>query len=604
MAARRPLLRCFWLYRELPWLFAGGTAALVLVNLAQPAVQWLIGEALQEVETGRAVVRSANGALDLSRAWWWAGVLAAAGLTRAIAQYFATVLGLAMGQALLWRLRSRLFAQVQALDLAWHRKHGAGEVIARTTRDSDLVRDALTGGWRTFLELLAIVVGTLVLLTIYHPALAVVPGILIVVACILVTRNGRRMTALNRRNDHAYDGMLQDLSEGVQGVRVIRTFALEEARVGRFAGRIAGLMRTSATSAAYAARALPVPQIIVSLGHAWVLACGAWLVSDGRLSIGELIAAMLAMQALVFRVEAIGRLVQIAADAQASAGRIAELMDAVPAVPRGGRPLPPGALAVQLTGVVVAPALAGVNLVLPAGSATALIGATGSGKSTLAELLPRLRDPDAGSVAIGSVDLREADPASIRRRVQVVFQEGFLFSDTVRANLLLGAPQATDDDLWRALAVCDAEDFVRALPEGLAAPLGERGVTLSGGQRQRLCLARAVLAKPDVLIGDDATSALDAQTETRVLQRLRAALPTCTLLLIAAKRSTLAHVQRIALLSAGRITAIGSRDDLNANPAFRDLLGLDAGALHAGHAPTANRQPPPAEPLEPAGPAP
>ena len=573
---RRPLLRCFALYGEMPWLFASATLAIVLVNLAQPGVQWLIGEALREVETGRAVVRLADGTLDLSRAWWWAGVLAAAGLIRGVAQYLATVLGMVMGQALLFRMRSRLFAQVQALDLAWHRRHGAGEVIARTTRDSDLVRDALNGGWRTLLELGAMVVGTLSLLTWYHPLLAAVPALLIAVACVLVTRNARRMTALNRRTDHAYDGMMQDLTEGVQGVRVIKTFALEEARVGRFAARVAGLVRTSASAAAYAARALPVPQLVVAAGHAWVLMAGAWLVSTGRLSAGELIAGMLAMQALVFRIEAIGRLVQIGADAQASAGRIAELMDAAPAVRSGTQPLPAGDLPVRIAGVVVAPALDGVDLELAPGTATALIGATGSGKSTLAELLPRLRDPDAGCILLGGVDLRAADTAAVRRRVQVVFQEGFLFSDSVRANLRLADPTLGDEAIWAALEACDAAGFVRDLPKGLDAELGERGVTLSGGQRQRLCLARALLAKPDVLIGDDATSALDAVTEGRVLSRLREALPRAAILLIAAKRSTLAHVDRIALLKGGRIAAVGTRAELEGQRDFRDLLGLDA----------------------------
>ncbi len=573
---RRPLLRCFALYGEIPWLFATATLGIVLVNLAQPAVQWLIGEALREVETGKAVVRLADGTLDLSRAWWWAGVLAAAGVTRGVAQYLSTVLGMVLGQALLFRMRSRLFAQVQALDLAWHRRHGAGEVIARTTRDSDMVRDALNGGWRTLLELGAMVVGTLALLTWYHPLLAVVPALLIAVACVLVTRNARRMTALNRRTDHAYDGMMQDLTEGVQGVRVIKTFALEDARVGRFAGRVAGLVRTSAASAAYAARALPVPQLVVAAGHAWVLMAGAWLVSTGRLSAGELIAAMLAMQALVFRIEAIGRLVQIGADAQASAGRIAELMDARPAVSSGSRALPTGELGVRIDGVHVAPALHGVDLVLEPGTATALIGSTGSGKSTLAELLPRLRDPDAGRVLVGGVDLREAEVGSIRRRVQVVFQEGFLFSASVRENLKLADPTLDDAAVWAALEACDAGDFIRALPKGLDAELGERGVTLSGGQRQRLCLARALLARPDVLVGDDATSALDAVTEGRVLDRLRTALPRATILLIAAKRSTLAHVDRIALLQGGRIVLAGTRAELESRREFRDLLGLDA----------------------------
>ena len=575
MLARRPLLRCFLLYAEVPWLFAGGTSALLLVNLAQPLVQWLIGAALHDIETGCMAIRQADGSIDLTHAWWWAALLVGIGTLRAAGQYLATVLGMAMGQALLHRMRARIFAQVQALDLGWHRKHGAGEVISRATRDSDLVRDALTGGWRTLIELAAIVLGTIALLAWYHPALAVVPLLLVVLACALVLRTAGRMTALNRRVDHAYDGMLQDLSEGVQGVRVIKTFALEHARVGRFEQRIAALAGVAKRVSAFASRAMPLPQLVVAGGHVWVLAVGAWLCANHRLSVGELVAAMLAMQALVFRVEAIGRLVQIGADARSSAKRIADLLDARPAVVAGTASLPAGPLAVELIHVAVAPVLRDVSLVLPAGSVTALVGATGSGKSTLAELLPRLRDPDGGRILVGGTDLRSCRPAEVRRRVQVVFQEGFLFSDSVRGNLLIGDPTLQDEELWRVLEVCAAADFVRELPGQLDAQLGERGVTLSGGQRQRLCLARAVLARPAVLIGDDATSALDAATEAQVLARLRAALPGTTILLIAAKRSTLTHVERIAVLANGGIAAVGSRAEMDGHPVFRELLGLD-----------------------------
>jgi ATP-binding cassette subfamily B protein len=267
-------------------------------------------------------------------------------------------------------------------------------------------------------------------------------------------------------------------------------------------------------------------------------------------------------------------LVQIGADAQASAGRIIELLDAVPAVAPGSQSLPEGPLSVELAGVVVAPALQGLDLVLSAGSMTALVGATGSGKSTLAELLPRLRDPDAGVVRLGGCDLRQADPQAVRRRVQVVFQEGFLFSASIRDNLALADPTISNEAIWQALAVCAARDFVAALPQGLASEVGERGVTLSGGQRQRLCLARALLARPDVLVGDDATSALDALTEAQVLAGLRVALPQTTILLIAAKRSTLSRVERIALLAHGRITAVGTRAELASRPEFQALAGI------------------------------
>ncbi len=578
-AGPHPLWRCFAFYRAVPWLFVSASLAVVLVNLAQPFVQWLIGGALNDVQGGRAVVRGADGALDTSLAWWWVAVLVGVTVTRAVAQYLSTVFAMVLGQRLLFHLRDRLLTHLQLLDLAYHQRHGAGELINRATRDSDKVRDAVVGGYRTLLELTMVVLGTLGLLAWYHPLLAVVPGVLIAVAVALARSQADRLVALDRHTDEAYDAVAQDLSEGVHGVRVIKAFALEGVRISRFRSRIDGYVGAAGAALAFTAVRLPVPQIIVATGHAWVLLFGAWLVAHHQLNLGELIAAMMAMQAVVFRIEAVGRLVQVFADAQASAGRIMELLDARPAVSNGTQAVFPGVL--RLEGVQVAdvrggkPILAGLDLEIRPGEVVALVGITGSGKSTLAALLPRLRDPDGGRVTLGGVDLRELRLDELRRQVQVVYQDSFLFSDSVAANLRLAAPAATEAQLWEALTEADAKGFVEALPLRLDAELGERGVSLSGGQRQRLCLARALIARPAVLCGDDATSALDAPTEARILSGLRGKLRHTAVLLIATKLSTILLADRVVLLRDGRIAADGTHAALLADPAYRELLGLD-----------------------------
>lgn len=578
---RNPLWRCFAFYRAVPALFAAVTVALVVVNLSQPFSQWLIGLALHDVETGRAAVRLADGTLDLSRAWWWAGVLIGFTLLRAVAQYTTTIFSILLGQRLLFHLRDTVLGQVQALDLAYHQRHGAGELINRATRDSDKVRDAVVGGYRMVVELSMVLIGTLTLLTWYHPLLAVVPAVLFASAVALARSQADRLVALDQQTDEAYDHVAQDLSEGVHGVRVIKAFALEGIRAERFRQRIGGYIGAAGQALAFTAVRLPVPQIIVGAGHAWVLVAGAWLVAHGRLNLGELIAAMIAMQALVFRVEAIGRLVQIIADARASAGRICELLDAVPAVRGGTQTATAGTLRLEHIRVDDprgGPAiLADVDLELRPGEITALVGITGSGKSTIASLLPRLRDPDGGRVLLAGVDVRDLRLDEVRSRIQVVYQDSFLFSDTIAGNLRMAAPDATDAQVWDALERADAKAFVEALPTGLAAEIGERGVTLSGGQRQRLCLARALIAQPWVLCGDDATSALDALTERTILGRIRRDLQASAVLLIASKRSTVQLADRVLLLENGRIVADGTHAELTVgSAAYRDLLGLTA----------------------------
>jgi ABC-type multidrug transport system fused ATPase/permease subunit len=266
------------------------------------------------------------------------------------------------------------------------------------------------------------------------------------------------------------------------------------------------------------------------------------------------------------------------------------VLDARSSLTDGTANLPSGLLGMRFTDVSVAApggkaVLEGLDLTIAPGEAVALVGITGSGKSTLASLAARLADPDRGAVLAGSdragwVDLRRARLAEVRRRIQVVFQDSFLFSDSLAANLRRARPEATDDDLRAALDMASADEVLTLLNDGLASRIGERGVTLSGGQRQRLCLARALIARPAVLVADDSTSALDAVTERRILDRLRAMGPDRpSMLLIASKLSTILLADRVVLLDGGRIAASGSHEDLVAgNAAYRDLLGLDEAA--------------------------
>ncbi len=270
----------------------------------------------------------------------------------------------------------------------------------------------------------------------------------------------------------------------------------------------------------------------------------------------------------------------------ASAERVAEVLDARSALQDGPQEPPPGPLGLRLSGILVTgtdgeAVLNGLDLTVLPGELVALVGRTGSGKSTLASLLPRLRDPTSGSVEIGRpgawVDLRRLRLQALRQSVQVVFQDGFLFSDTLAANLRMARPEATDADLLEALRLAAGEELL-TLPEGLASRIGERGVTLSGGQRQRVCLARTLLGRPRLLLLDDSTSALDALTEGRVLENLRASARShgTTVLLVASKLSTLIHADRVAMLDQGRITELGTHAGLLAgSAAYRDLLGQD-----------------------------
>ena len=586
-----PLLRALAIYREMPWRFALVAALYIAGNLCLAWQQWLIGHAVDDVSAGRAVLRLADGSLDASVAWHWLWLLLAIALGRGLLQYAAAVLSLVLSQALLTRLRERILSQVQRLHLGYHWHHGMGELVTRTTRDADKVRDALITFWRQIIETPLVVIVAVGLLSWYDPLLGLVPLLLTSAGLWLFVVQTDRLVTLDRAVGAAYDQVSQDLAEGIGGVRVIKAFGLEQQRIARFARQVEVFTGHARAALAYASSRIPLPQAVVALGHVWILVYGAHRVAAGALGIGELVTSLLVATTLVFRIEGIGRVMQTFADARASAERIWQLLDERPAIAGGHATLPAGPLGLKLDQVQVSAAEAGrpilqdCSLTLLPGEVVALVGATGTGKSLLASLLPRLADVQHGSVQVGSdtagwCDVRDLDLADLRRRVQVLPQESFLFSDSLAANLRLAAPQASDAQLREGMRLAAAEDVLERLPHGLDTPLGDRGVTLSGGQRQRLCLARALLGAPDILCLDDATSALDALGERQVLHNIRrlhsASGQGPTLLLITSRLSTLLLADRVLMLENGRITANGSHAELCENNAhYRDLLGID-----------------------------
>lgn len=575
--ARSPFLRCLAIYREMPGRFLLTAALFTAVNVALVGQQVLVGHAVQEAGDG-------------GRLWHWAALLLGLSLARSVVQYAAGLLSLSIGQELLTILRERILTQIQRLDLSYHWRHGVGEMVTRMTRDADKVRDALINFWRQMFETGLVVAISGSVLIWYSPLLGLVPLALLGIGIALLWRQADTLVALDRRIGAAYDAVTQDLSEGVNGVRVIKAFGLGAARTARFAAHV-DTFRTEARAAIrHAARAVPLPQTVIALGHAWVLGYGAGLIAEGRLGVGALVAAMLVVNTLVLRIEAIGRLLQVIADARSSAARIWEVLDAWPGIVGGRGHLPEGPLGVRFESVSASPlgdgglVLHEVDLTVQPGEIVALVGPTGSGKSILTSLLPRLIEANRGAVKIGSDalgwhDVRDLDLADLRRRVHVLPQESFLFSDTLAANLRLTAPDASEEDLHQALDRAAAGEVFARLADGFDTRLGDRGVTLSGGQRQRICLARALLADADVLVLDDATSALDAVTERRAIENVRSLRRDgdrpVTMLIVSSRLSTILAADRVLVLSQGRIVAGGRHDALAAdNASYRALMGI------------------------------
>ncbi|PTY00799.1 ABC transporter ATP-binding protein [Verrucomicrobia bacterium LW23] len=621
---KSPLFRALAVYGQIPGYFALTALLFILTNLGVALHLWLIGRAVNEVQAGHMVTVRPGAqvgdpmGLDFTNAWWWLALLGGLALARAAMQFGAQLMSVHVGQWLLSHIRERILVQIQRLDLAYHSRHGVGEMITRSTRDADKVRDALTQFWSAFFDTGLIIVTCVGLLCWFSPWLGLVPLAFVAAGVAMLMPQMDRLVALDQAVGGAYDAVNQDLSEGVHGVRVIKAFALEEARVQGFASQVDVFIRESRNALLFAARNLPIPQLTITLSHGWVLGYGAYLISVGQLSFGELVAALLAANNMVVRTEQVGQMMRIFADARSSAARLWELFDAEPEILPGTATLPAGPLALRLDGVSVAApdggrhVLRDVSFTVRPGEIVALVGATGTGKSVLMGLLPRLVEADVGAVLIGSpapgagrggaisgdpaaagltwTDVRELRTDDLRRRVHVLPQESFLYSDTLAANLRIAAPDATDDDLRHALNLAAADELLSSLAQGLETRIGDRGTTLSGGQRQRVCLARALLARATILGLDDATSALDAATENMVLRNIRSfrtvagapaasggapASSSITMLIVSSKLSTILMADRVLLLADGRIAAQGTHEELSAtSAAYRELMGI------------------------------
>lgn len=401
----------------------------------------------------------------------------------------------------------------------------------------------------------------------------------------------------------------QQVEETVTGVRVVKSFGQERREVATLEGTARRLFGDRLRAARLTARPAATLAALPALGQVGVLGVGGWLAMNGDITLGTFLAFTTYMVGLVGPARMLSSLLVSAQLARAGVERVYELIDSQPDVREApdAADLPSGGLAVELRDVRFGytradPVLDGVSLRVEPGETLAVVGPAGSGKSTVSALLPRFYDVHGGAVRVGSPggerDVRTLRTASLRGAIGVVFEEAFLFSDTVRANIAYGRPDATDAEVEAAARAAEAAGFIEDLPDGYDTRVGERGLSLSGGQRQRIALARALLTDPRILVLDDATSAVDAVTEAAIHDTLRSVTAGRTTLLIAHRRSSLSLADRIAVLDRGRLVDVGTEEELTARcPLFRSLLA------HGAAIESAPAQAPAGQTVTPADPA-
>ncbi|MEV7670559.1 ABC transporter ATP-binding protein [Streptomyces sp. NPDC088752] len=525
----------------------------------------------------------------------WTGLLIGAAVLVYALTYVRRYYGGRLALDVQHDLRTDMYGTITRLDGRRQDELSTGQVVGRATSDLQLIQGLLfmlpmtVGNVLLFLISLGVMAWLSPPLTLV--ALAVAPALW------YIARRSR--TRLHPATWHAQQqaALVAGVVDGaVSGVRVVKGFGQEDQETGKIreAGRklFAGRLRTVRLNARYT----PALQAVPALGQVAVLALGGWLAYKGQITLGTFVAFSSYLASLVGPVRMLAMVLTVGQQARAGVERVLDLVDTEPVVKDGTKVLPADAPAtVEFDDVSFGyedgrPVLDGFSLEIRPGETVAVVGASGSGKSTVSLLLPRFYDVSRGAVLVGGHDVRELTLDSLRAAVGLVPEDSFLFSDTVRANIAYGAPDATDEQIEAAARAAQADRFVAELPEGYATKVGEHGLTLSGGQRQRVALARAILADPRLLLLDDATSAVDARVEHEIHEALKSVMAGRTTLLIAHRRSTLNLADRIAVLDGGRLADIGTQEELEErSPLFRRLLTdpEELGAVSPGHLPPA-----------------
>jgi ATP-binding cassette subfamily B protein len=490
-------------------------------------------------------------------------------------------------------MRMALFKHLQDLPIAFHDRWPGGQLLSRTMGDLGLLRRWLVFGiLQLVVSVVTIIVGVALLV-----ATGGWLGIIFLCGSIPVTilafRFSSRYRKISRLSQDQSGDLATTVEESVHGIRVLKAFGRGPDALDQFTDQAEGLRETEIRKATTDAGLTTALRTIPEVTQAVALVVGAYLVAQGDMTLGALVAFFATAQVINGPVVDLGMTLSMTLNARTAVDRFFEVMETVnpltdPATPADLPAVTPG-VAGQAGGHVafrdvtfryddaVRPVLDHVDLELPPGTTTALVGLTGSGKSTLAMLPPRLFDVTDGVVEVDGVDVRDLTRAQVRERVAVAFEDPTLFSASVRENVLLGVPDTLPADqrealLTEALEVAQAQ-FVADLPDGVETRIGEEGLSLSGGQRQRLALARAIAARPRVLVLDDPLSALDVTTEEAVTARLREVLVATTTLVIAHRPSTVALADRVAVLQDGRVTAVGTHHDLLASdPHYRYII--------------------------------
>jgi ATP-binding cassette subfamily B protein len=553
-----------WRYRR---GLAFGIACLILKDFAQVSQPLMIGRAVDSL-SGAASGRAPRLFLG------YVAYLLAFALLKAVFQFGMRVILIGISRDVEYDLRNDLFGHLTGLSPDYYGRTRTGDIMARATNDLNAVRMMLGPGlmyWGetslTFVLAIAVMLKVDWRLALY----AMMPAPAVSLAMV---SSGRVIHARFEKIQEMFSDISSRVQENLSGVRMVRAFVQEKAEIRRFAELNREYIAQNLKLVRIQAIFEPTMEVLIGATFLLVLWMGGRDVLRQRISIGSFVMFNTYMGMLVWPMIALGWVVNLMQRGSASLGRINQILAEQASIHPPPNPVRLASVAgeIEFRAVTMSygsgPVLDGVNLRIRAGETVAVVGHTGSGKSTLVGLVPRLMDPTDGAVLLDGVDLRELDPADLRRQIGFVPQETFLFSATVGENIAFGVEDATDEQIRRAAEIAGLKGDIAGFPAGYGTIVGERGITLSGGQKQRAAIARAILRDPRILILDDALSSVDTLTEERILTHLAGVMRGRTVILISHRVSTVRQADRIVVLERGRIVEQGTHAELIATGGY------------------------------------
>jgi ATP-binding cassette, subfamily B, multidrug efflux pump len=548
--------------------------SLLLVSGANLATPLLIGRAIDEGIGPRRL-----GIIFIVVGW-----LVGLALARALFTFLQGYLAERASQGVAYDLRDALFERIERLSFSYYDRVQTGQLVTRLTSDVEQIRTFAGSGVVQLANAVVMLIGTTVVLLYLDWQLALVALAVVPVIAVLLVRFVGRIRPLFREVQQTLGRLNTVLQEDLVGVRVIRAFAREDYETARYTSVNDELLEKNLTTVRVFSNNFPFVFLFANLGTLAIIWFGGWQVIGGRLSVGDLVAFNTLLGFMLFPILTIGFLSASISRAGASSQRVFDVLDA----PLDVKDAPDASTLLPLSCRVdfdnvsfrypgsARDILAGVSFTARPGQTVAVLGTTGSGKSTLVNLIPRFYDVTGGAVRLDGNDVRDVTLSSLRSQIGIVLQETRLFSGTVRDNVAFGKPDATDEEVFAAAEAAQASEFIRGLSDGYETVIGERGIGLSGGQRQRIAIARALLIDPRLLILDDSTSAVDAETEAAIQETLDRLMREKhrTVFVIAQRVSTVRDADLILVLDEGSIAARGTHEELlRESELYNEILG-------------------------------